>query len=412
MNIKIKKNTIHGFTLLLCFFIIANFTSHIFRYATNNVNCITLVNNICWVIFIIYSVYECFTRKAFLTKRSIFIFLVLIISTLIGRIIGQKYFPLIINYKSAVFVFLLSFYCCLCVKWSISFNVEEVCFILKLVVIMGIAAVIFAFIYQHDLLINVIKGVNTAKSSWNYYSFFSQRNIYAEYCLISLACCLILHEITKNKMYIFLGLLFAFNIYITDSRTSLYSCIFMLILYFYIKSRHKILLVILGLTVILMFYVTYFYNYDFTIISSHYDATSGMDSGLLRFNMWKRGLDVLYKNNALLQGFGDGAASEFLMQYYAFGSFHNAYMDILFEGGIVRLVLFISSIAFNILLIIRGNSPIKDSYISFILTFCLVYFFESGASVYLNNYFALTTTILIILLPRISCLTRGGEFSE
>ena len=46
-------------------------------------------------------------------------------------------------------------------------------------------------------------------------------------------------------------------------------------------------------------------------------------------------------------------------------------MDILFEGGIVRLVLFISSIAFNILLIIRANSPIKDSYISFILTFCL-----------------------------------------
>lgn len=412
MRIKVKRNTINGFTLLLRFFIIANFTSHVFRYITNNSNYITFVNNSCWLILTIYFIFKCFSRKAFLTKQRLLVFFVLFVSTFVSWLLGQQYFPNIITYRSALYVFLLSFFCCSSVKWPIDFNTEDICFLLKLIVVLGFISVAFAFMDQQDLLINVLKGVNAAKSSWNYYSFFSQRNIYAQYCLISTGCCLILHEYNKNKLYVILGILFAFNIYITDSQTSLYACFFMLILYFYIRSRHKVFLIALSVIVVLMVYITFFSTFDFSILSGHYDASSGMDSGTLRFSMWMRGLDNLYQNKALLQGFGAGSAEEFLMQYYDYGSFHNAYMDILFEGGLVRLVIFIGSIVNNIMSIIKNNSSIKNSYLSFILTFCLVYFFESGSSLYMNNYFALTTTILIILIPRISCLTRGGEYSE
>ena len=412
MRIKVKRNTIHGFTFLLSLFIIANFTSHIFRFITNNSQYITLVNNSCWLIFTIYFIFKCFSMKVFLPKQSILVFLVLFVSTFVSRLLGQQHFPNIITYRSAIYVFLLSFFCCSCVKWPINFNAKNVCFILKLIVILGFISVVFAFIYQFDMLTNIIKGVNAAKSSWNYYSFFSQRNIYAQYCLISTGCCLILYEYYKNKLYVILGILFAFNIYFTDSQTSLYAFFFMLILYLYIRSRHKVFLIALSIIVVLMAYIIFFSTFDFSILSGHYDASSGMDTGTLRFSMWMRGLDNLYRNKALLQGFGDGSASEFLKQYYDYGSFHNAYMDILFEGGFIRLALFIDSIVYNVLHIFRSNSLIKDSYLSFILTFCLVYFFESGSSIYLNNYFALTTTILIILMPRISCLTRGGEYGE
>lgn len=407
MKIKVGKNKINGFTILICLFIIANYISHIIRYITDNVNMITIVNNNCWMVLLIYFIYKGLKKRAFLTKRSILIFCVLLISTLISQIYGQIYFPSIIYYLSALLVFLLSFFCCAIVKWRINLKAEDVCLILKLVVILGIISVIFAFIHQKDLLINVIRGIDSAKSSWNFYSFFSQRNIYAQYCLISASCCLILYEYTKKNIYAILGFIFAFNIYITDSQTALYSLCFMVAFYFYIKSRHKLLLIALGFFLVLMIYVNFFSDFNFSILSGHFDASSGMDSGSLRVSMWMKGIKYLYQNNALLQGFGDGSAAEFLLQYYDYGSFHNAYMDILFEGGLVRLGLFIGSIIYSVLFVIKKDYSIKNSYISFIMTFCLVYFFESGSSIYLNNYFALTTTLLIILVPRISDLSRG-----
>lgn len=415
MNIKFKGKKVNSFSVIICIFLFINVLSHFLRFETDNIKYISLMNAYSWIILFVLFIYKFIVKKVVISLKKLFLFCMLIITTFLSWNLGQKYFENIFNYKSKLLIFLISILICYIGGWKEKLCLNDVIFIFKTIIFIGLVAVIFAFATQGQLVLNVLTGMNKENSSWRFFSFFSQRNIYAQYCFISCSACLILHEITSKKIYIIFGVLFEFNILITDSQTSVYASAFLLLLYFYLKSKHKIFLFVISILIFVMIYINYLNGFDLSIISKHIDSKSGMDSGAMRLSMWSRGVGMLSSHNAWLQGFGDGSASEFLLRYYEYGSFHNAYMDVLFEGGLIRLVILLGTLVNTIVMMLKSNLVFKNSYITFILSVCLIYFFESGSAIFMDNYFAITTSLLVILLPRTLVFDVrhfGGDLGE
>lgn len=397
-KIKYKPSVI---TIVISLMIIINIVSHYFRYIADDIRIITSMDEICWIILLIFFIYSIFIDfyKIKIYKISFCVFLILIISTIIGWNYGIRHFKDLESYFAQLVILLLSYFLCICVDWSSKLTINNLDVVMKVFTLCATVSVVYADVFQYDLIVRVLTNDRAAKASWNFYSFFSQRNIYACVCFLAIISSIYLFERFKKKRYIVVILCFIFNLYITDSQTSIFSAMFFLILYIYFKSEHKIFLIASIILAIIVFLLSST-NFSFSKIFSNHMTSFGVDSGRLRINMWIEAIKQLSVNKAWLCGMGDGSNCVYLINEYGYGSFHNGFIDVLFKGGLIRLMSYIFVIYISWKKINSNNNiEYKNVMKSALLAFCLYSCFEAGGMFFELNYFAVTTTMLFIMIP-------------
>ena len=253
---------------------------------------------------------------------------------------------------------------------------------------------------QSAEFISILRGVDKDNNSWNYVSFFSQRNIYGQYCFLSTISSLYLLNLTKKKIWLLLIFMFGLQIVMINSRAALICYFFAILMHYYCKSSHKVVF-FTSFLFFLLFVFIMIGGFDGLLQAfSHEAKTEDMDSGAVRVVMWLRCLEYLKDNAALLWGFGAGSVSNFLTPLFGFGSSHSFYVDALFCGGVIYL--FIVSIPLLLSLkTILGNTDIiyRNVHIGAMCAFLLYGFMEAGMAPFASNFFSVTSTLMMIMIP-------------
>lgn len=392
----IIKRKISIVNILIAVIIILNAGSH-FLYNVCGVGSIYYASYIGWILLLL-SIF--IFGNVRIKKNGIYVFSLLILVFAIGAFSGES----IINHGISdihVGVFTAIAYLCLYgvdfkkVHFDIDYR-----FICKIVLIIGILSVFYAIVFQQSYMIELIKRNNVSWNSWLFVSFFRQRNIFGQYCYIASICALLLYTEKKNKVYIIALVLFGGIIILTNSRAALIGYVLLIGLYICLKSKNKYLFFMLSVIVLLLFvYAFDLFGHISTIF--YHEASNGNDSGAIRVLMWRDCIKFLFQQNAFMFGLGMGAESIFLMPKYGVGSSHSVYVDAIFDGGIVFLVVIFLSLYRTMKTVLKiKQSELKNLYVAAIISFILYGFLEAGMALFGSNYFSITASILLIVLPQ------------
>lgn len=152
----------------------------------------------------------------------------------------------------------------------------------------------------------------------------------------------------KKKYYIVLGLALAgmlYSVMLAGSRGGLLSLVFTIVMYYFlgfnIGKRNKMTQKIISISLIITIFafILYFILPFISVTSVNRFALKAImeDGGSGRLSNWKKLLDI-YSSSPLrmLFGFGPNGTCEYLEVGYA----HNQIIQILFDGGIVGLLIF------------------------------------------------------------------------
>lgn len=296
----------------------------------------------CILVFTIFScVYISLKHKLKLNKNNTSVWLIFTILTTISNIFNGC---LLTNFSFSNLVSyiypIISFFTFCVILGNVSVNKETMKKFLDYFIAFVTYTCVFNMIYNYKLIINF----TNIKYSYEMQiaSFFNNRNTFALYLLYGILSNIIIitYYKDKNKIYLFTLLLFAFNAFLTLSRTNIL-CIAIFIATLYLTSKNmrknrKITLLIC-IEILVIICIPQFRNF----ISQNLIRKESKLSN--RENIWKYGIN-LYKDNKLT-GIGINNALNKLKDSFKNTSFHNTYLSILLNGGIV------SAIAYMILLI-------------------------------------------------------------
>lgn len=322
--------------------------------------------------------------------------LIILISGVFSTLMGSNYFPGVTEDIHMLVFFCAFAFLGLSCRWTKLLSYNFVSAVMKTLVIIGIAASLYALIFQGRFIPAIITS-NDYYAYESFKSFFSQRNVFASFMFYSSLGALYFSR--ENKKYYFLIVIFAFDIFLANSRAALLGLGIMICLHFYLITKNKAFTALAGIIIL----IPIVYYIVLPLLSSRFvHVTSlGVSSTEIRTSQWLLGLQKLADNNNYLFGFGFGSCELFLRKFYSYGSFHNEYLDILFQGGIVLLVFYISAIWDCF----KRSIHIKDRYLKDILLAALIThlaygFFESSSMLFGNTYFSFLSTLVFCILPQ------------
>jgi len=275
--------------------------------------------------------------------------------------------------------------------------------LLNLIITTDLTMVIYSIIFQFEK----IKRAFTIGSSYSneLTSFFISNHEYALYLLIGFQSCLLCYHflsgaksLVKNR-YIILSLLFLVNMILTFSRTAILGVCVLLITYILISNNNKVkrLALSLMLTTVILFII----SKDFNEFMLKIVLKGNNDAG--RFSMWNFGLNI-YKDSSLLQkltGQGSAKITQALFYYSNHKSFHNAYIQVLLQFGLIGFLFFIYVIISSIINGIKLTH--KDKFLSamFISTSIstIAYMFTNTTLIMQSSIDSYILTMFSIILP-------------
>lgn len=352
-----------------------------------------------YLALLIITVYFISRRKIFVEKKwgeiSFDLLILGIFSSVHGEyVIGNVLGNLHQHFFFSLFLF-LSMYIC----WNNYIGLNFVINFMKVVVTLGLIAVIYALIVQGHFIPLILLTNNEAYYQF-YKSFFSNRNVYAAYLFFSSTASLYFYSLTKHKRYIFFIALFSFQVYLASSKASLLAICIMICIYIYLKTKNKAFVLVLAVIAILP--ALYYILLPMLSNLGHY-TNDGISSSQIRLQNWEMGIKKLIDEMAILNGLGMGSEVCFLTSFRRYGSFHNVYIDLLFQGGVIKLLIYLYALK-DIWLNIKKCCDINIKIVieaSFIAIIAHG-FVESGAMLFSNTYYSFLSTILFAILPQCS----------
>lgn len=382
----------NALALVLAALLIINPLSHLLEN-TFHIGNTFWFSYLCWILLLVVG----FRLYHQYSTGSIVSLLVLVVNMIMPILLGD---PLnAVNELHTAIMVWCAFFATFCMRYS-SLSQSNLVFLYKIISIIGFVSCLYAMTIQSAEFISLLRGVDKEFSSWNYVSFFRQRNIYGEYCFLSTISSLYLLNLTKNRIWLLLIILFGLQIVLIDSRAALIGFSLTILIFLYCNSRHKVIFVF-SFFVLLLFVLILIGGLDALLQTfSHEAKTEDMDSGAVRVVMWMRCFEYLSENTAWLWGFGPGSVTNFLTPLFGLGSSHSFYVDALFCGGIIYL--FIVSIPLLISLkSIFGNTDIiyRNVHIGALCAFILYGFLEAGMAPFASNFFSVTSTLMMIVIP-------------
>lgn len=382
----------YALALILAALLIINPLSHLLKN-TAHIGNTYWFGYFCWLLLLIIS-FRLYHQYSIGGIISLF---VLMINMIMPILLGD---PLDAVYELHVAIMVwIAFFSTFCMRYS-SLSQSDLVFLYKIISIIGFVACLYAMTVQSAEFISLLRGVDKDVNSWNYVSFFGQRNNYGQYCFLSTISSLYLLNLTKNRIWLLLIIISGLQIVIINSRAALIGSLLVILISFYCNSRHKVVFIISFLGLLLFVFILIGGLEGLLQTFSHEDKTENMDSGAVRVVMWMRCFEYLKDNAALLWGFGAGSVTNFLTPLFGFGSSHSFYVDALFCGGVIYL--FIVSIPLLLSFkSILGNTDIiyRNVHIGALCAFLLYGFMEAGMAPFASNFFSVTSTLMMIMIP-------------
>lgn len=359
------------------------------------------INYILWIsLWFTYILKE---KKPRFGKKYCFIFGIVLLNAVAGSMIGRHVLQLRMDNLHQALLTGMAMLIVMGIDWNTCLKKEDVLIVMKVIFYIGIVAAIYAMIIQNESWTGILLGRERSVNAWIYKSFFGQRNVYAYFCFLSSASGMYLLTLTSKKRYLYGMILLALQIYFTDSRTAMLVLIlfYTLCIYLNLGKTGKIVLPLVGVCVIMGILL----SADLSELTGrfYHESHAGFgDSGALRLYIWDAGVHYLFSNYAVLTGFGFGSLGVFLEPEVGFSSFHNAYMDIFFQGGAVLLGIHLYLIVEILKSVLKiGRQRYQYISLAFIATFLFGCLFDSSAMLFSSNYEAVLSTVMIGILTRI-----------
>lgn len=351
----------------------------------------------CYSFLVVFSVVN---RAWFLAKSEVAILCLAVLGCLFGAMLGLWRFGAA-GLGSAVGFLLgmlsvLSFSSCLCRA--------DVLLLFRVIAIFGVLAAAYAFIFQSERWIGVLMGNEVGFHSWRYVSFFGQRNRFAACMYFAVICCGALYCATARKIYIAGAGFLLVQILCTNSRTAMVAAGVAVVMLVYSKSKYRILTSLI-LIVTALVCGALFFDEILVSFSSFFNHYGGFDSASSRIDMWKFGIGSAVTEGGFVFGFGTGTQSDVLPPLYEVASFHSMYVELFFEGGIVKVIIYIIVII-TAVLFAKRNRALHDAglwkgfYLPLVASWLIFSMFESGATPFSTTLFSLVASVLVLVVPR------------
>lgn len=400
LHLRFDKASVYVVALIVA--VVCNFVGFYFQ-SVLEIGEIYHINYICRII--LFAAEICIVRHRVKQSNLILAFL-MAISLIFGTIHGNNYFESFFNIHVSCFV-CIAFYSSVCISNSIELKKNHVELMMKVFVSLGVIAVVYAMINQFvpsRFFLQLLGG--DAYLSWGYRSLFGQRNIYAIYCVLCTFGATYLYLSKKQRWYLVYILLFGIQVFLTNSRASIVAYVMFISLVFMLSRKSRVAVMICITAAVLS--LVYAFNISDKIIGIFLHKTStGDDSATLRIFMWKDMLAFLSQKNALVFGFGSNSAGDYLMPLYGVGSAHNAYMDALFNGGIVYLSIIFYTLYVSYKRVAHNfDSAYRITMIAALVSYAIHGVFEASGSILESTYFSHIFGILLLLIP---LHYKGGE---
>lgn len=326
-------------------------------------------------------------RKIKITKKTIFNFVLLLITTVILYIIQYNNYRLG-NYKildiiniASIFLNILFLY-----VFVLELKVDEkyIYSFFRAIVFMGIVACIINIYLYEEEIINLFKK----ETSWSYNikSFFGHRNQFAMFMYISIIANIILIlRYRRNIFYKLVLLVFLANLIFTSSRTGILCTGIFLTLFFITTDRlsimKKIIIIILGIEILLgtTYYIINRYPEIEYVVQNTFIRNDSIKTVTGRTYLWELGIDLIFQNN-INKFFGVGRFRGIeSIEIWKQNQFHSFYIEALAIGGIMELVYFMFLYLIVIIKIILSDleKKYKSVYISMYISYFIYCAFES-----------------------------------
>ena len=400
MKVKIRRRITP--TIVLGIMIVLSIFAHYIKFVSKQSSYIFSLNSISWIICFVYVNY-CIISDMNKIKNSNLInakFFLIFILFCFSMAFSFTINVLEQNYIAQIIV-LISFFSSLCFKWSKRISEKDIITLGHMTIFLGVTAAMYAIFNQSQYILNIISRNNTYTSAWNIYSFFGQRNVFAGFCFLALINDLYIWGKVKRKtIYILIASILVISIILTDSRAAmLATAIFCLLFYYFAfvkKNIYKIITVVLVFALIVAYVFGLFDQFDMIL----HPTISGVDSSTIRLRIWSDGIQNLIDKKAILFGLGEATMGTFLLDKYGFASFHNAYIDILYQGGIIRLSIYMISMIYLFQVIRKSRDDVyRNTFLAGFIAYTIYNMFESGALLLTYNYFSVLTTIMFAIMP-------------
>ena len=334
-------------------------------------------------------------RLAMRGKWSIFVLIIMMLG-IVSSLLGEKYFYGVTKDLHMQLFFCIFVLTTVCIKWNKYISLDFGHIVMRTLLIIGIFASIYSLIFQGNNILDILIK-NDYHAYESYKSFFSQRNVFASFLLY--ACMASLYFSKNNKKYLIFILIFGIEIFLTNSRMALFSLSIMLCLYLYFNSCNRWS----GALIALIIVIPCFYYVIIPLILNRFIHVThlGVSSDEMRVAQLTMGLNKIIGDKKLLLGYGMGSGSLFLKKHFNYGSFHNEYMDILFQGGIVTLTFYIATWIFCCKkILLMKNDKLKWPLLSTACVHVIYALVESDNTLFYNTYFSYLATLIFCVLPQ------------
>lgn len=333
-----------------------------------------------------------------ISRKALILTLVVII-ILIGGIEFSNHFLNIENnnylYAMVYPLFMYSFVNLCAFRKENSINKQELLLFYKICCVIGLVTAVGNYVINRNLFINITNFYDSYKYSFS--SFYKNRNTFAVMmCGYSYTCVYLLLNEKRKLKYILLYLFFLANTIFSFSRAAILLQVvfaFLIALNHIIKSRKRImwLLMIFAAVLIVLYLFTHYYDFIMHfIIRKEYGVNN-------RNIIWQRGLELLA--NSPIIGGGPCVCEE-LLRDLGYNSMHNTFLEILVYGGFVFAMVHIyllSEVYKKIKTIKKQERLMHTIFCSFMLAFAIYSFFESTILFELDSKGVLFTIIIYVI---------------
>lgn len=274
---------------------------------------------------------------------------------------------------------------------------------LNLIIITVAVMVGYSLIFSFDNFLNALTLSSAYSNELS--SFFLSNHEYALYLLIGSQACIFCYQFyskegkKKSSIYVIALLAFISNLILTYSRTALLGLAVMLIVYILVEKNSRIktyfiIGIVLGALVLV-------YSPDLQNFVFHIVLKDRNDAG--RLVMWEYGLDIFKDSTFFEQIIGRNSENihSSLRTLFSHGSFHNAYIQVLLQYGVIGLMFFIGvmlSSVLNALSVLRYNRFCGAMFLAMTIS-AAAYMFSNTTLILQSNIDSYMLTIFVIVLP-------------
>lgn len=314
-----------------------------------------------------------------------------------------------------LFIFLLMYFVFFECAKNINITFRNHFIIHKMIFFIGLFACIYNLLVHQETILTFNLGTIMFYTS-TYSSFFLTRSNYCLLLVVSYIISLYFYEISKNKRWICAAIFFVGNILLTNARTSIITVVTVTVFFLFFQ-KNKILrnlfLIFIGIIIFLLmpwdiligdlndfiqkYYLLFFRN-------NIEDLSNG------RLGLWISLFQDLNPVNIFI-GHGIGSKDAYLTEIGAIAtSFHNLWLDIFYEGGIILLGLFFYTIYYVVKKV--KNSHLSDAtkqlFYCYIVILIVSGMGDAIATPFMLDTSSIFSTIIFITLP--ICVTHKNNF--